>query len=160
MSKRNEQVLSVNNNLNLPCFCFNQQWKWFLFSSWHVKFHQYLHPEPHSTRTFTHQFDLLQKVFAGTQYQLFSAQYKRASGRWIKSPVSFEIPTVLHHLGVLPRVSFAQIRASNHVLDFFHCVPEPVASPRPRVPGDRVGAAATSSSGEDSLICFRQDQLG
>lgn len=35
-----KKILSVNN-LNLLYFCFNRRWKLFLFSTWHVKFHQY-----------------------------------------------------------------------------------------------------------------------
>lgn len=121
------------------------------------------HPEPYSRITFICQFDPLQKVFAGTRCQLFSPvtpQHKPASGRRTRSLEVFETGTVLDRLGALPRVPFSQIQASKHVPAFFHCGPEPAASPSPGRPGDRVGAAATSSIGKQSLICFRQDQLG
>lgn len=105
------------------------------------------HPELYSRITFIYQFDLLQKVFVGTQCRLFSPvtpQHKPASGRWIKSLEVFETGTVLDDLGVLPRVSFTQIQASKH--SFFHCGPKAVSSPNPRGPGWEQPPAVSVSS--------------
>lgn len=126
--------------------------KKFLFSTWYTKLHQYFRSSTlaqYSTRTFIHQFDLLQKVFSlSLNMNCFHLWLLRQRNQ---KSVPFEKMTVLVDLEMLPRISFMQIQASNYVIDFFHCGPDPQAGSGPRVPGDRV--RATSSSSELFLIC-------
>lgn len=107
-----EGACSFLNKLNLPLIFLLQPTKKIIFAfhlTYHIPsiFQETFHPESHSTITFIHQFDLLQKVFAGTQYKLFSpvtCQCKCAYGQIIqKSRVPFETGSALAHLGVIPR---------------------------------------------------------
>lgn len=158
-----EGACSFLNKLNLPLIFLLQPTKKIIFAfhlTYHIPsiFQETFHPESHSTITFIHQFDLLQKAFAGTQYKLFSPvtrQCKCAYGQIIqKSRVPFETGSALAHLGVIPRDLLTQIHTSNYVPDLFLCGPKLVASP-----SSGVGKGATSSS-KHSLICFRSVQLG
>lgn len=152
MSTRNKQT--PVNNLILLYFCFNQQWKSFMFPIWHIKFHQYfknlfiLNPilqEPLFTNlTFFRRFS------TGTQYQLFGDSWaqtclgqmnQKSSVSWDKDrPGSF-------------RSAFKSLIWTNSLPTMSQTCFIMALSLGPLqsgVPGDGVGATATSSTGECS----------
>lgn len=91
MSTR-KMILSVNN-LNLLYFCLNQQWKSFLFSTWHTKFHQYfkslsiLSPIPQESLsanlTFFRRFLL---VLNSNYFQLWLRSTNVLQAHWDRPP--------------------------------------------------------------------------